>query len=93
MPTNQVKLLSLWDKLGIPHETHKQLFRERLIIIIGIEVNANNLILTLPKMSPGDLLEELDKFPHLWLVLNTFYSKVAEKNQVLMKIWVNNEVQ
>jgi len=31
-------------------------------------------------------------FPHLWPVLNTFYPKIAGKEQALMKIWVNNEV-
>ena len=45
MPTNQVKLLSLWDKLGIPHEPHKQVFGGKLTVI-GIEVNANSLSLT-----------------------------------------------
>jgi len=65
MPLNQVKLLSLWDKLGIPHKTHKQLFGEKLTII-SIEVNANSLTLTLPKKSLKDLLEEPDKFT-TWL--------------------------
>jgi len=32
-------------------------------------------------------------FPHLQPVLNTFYPKMAGKEQALMKIWVNNEVQ
>ena len=123
MPANQVKLLSLWDKLSIPHKMHKQLFREKLTII-GIKVNANSLMLTLPKKSLEELLGELDKFttwsktkqgtswtlrcwqkmagwlnwsfnvfPHLRLALNTFYPKIAGKEQALMKIWVNNEVQ
>jgi len=38
MLESQVKLLSLWDELGIPHEPHKQLFGATLTII-GIEVN------------------------------------------------------
>lgn len=61
MPANQVKLLSLWDKLSILHKMHKQLFGKRLMII-GIEVNANSLTLTLPKELLKDLLEELRKF-------------------------------
>jgi len=55
MPMNQVKLLMLWDKLVIPHEPHKQLFGERLMII-GIEVNVNSL-------TPlNNLLDKLHKF-------------------------------
>jgi hypothetical protein len=33
MPMNQVKLLSLWDELGIPHQPHKQLFSTTLTVI------------------------------------------------------------
>ena len=58
MPINQVKLLTLWDKLWIPHEPHKQLFRDKLTII-GIEVNTNSLTLTLPVPVLEDLLAEL----------------------------------
>jgi hypothetical protein len=58
LPTNQMKLLFLWDDLCIPHEPHKQLFGERLTVI-GIEFNANSLTLTLPNESLHDLLEEL----------------------------------
>lgn len=61
MPANQFKLLSLWDELGIPHEPHKQLFRRKLTII-GIEVNANSLTLTLPTQALDDLLTELEEF-------------------------------
>jgi hypothetical protein len=61
MPANQVKLLSLWDDLGIPHEPHKQVFGEKLTVI-GIEVNANSLTLTLPSESLNNLLEELQHF-------------------------------
>jgi hypothetical protein len=61
MPRNQVKLLSLWDELGVPHEAHKQLSGGRLTII-GIEVNANSLTFTLPKQGLDDLLQELEEF-------------------------------
>jgi len=61
MPANQVKLLSLWDKLGIPHEPHKQVFRDKLTII-GIEINVNSLTLTLLEQRLYHLLEELHKF-------------------------------
>jgi len=58
MPVNQVKLLSLWDELGIPHQPHKQLFGMRLTII-GICVNANSLTFTLPKQALDELLQEI----------------------------------
>lgn len=61
MPANQVKILSLWDKLGIPHEPHKQVFGDKLTVI-GIEVNANGLTLMLPEQRLHDLLKELRKF-------------------------------
>jgi len=61
IPESQVKLLSLWDELGIPHELHKQLFRVTPTII-GIEVNANSLTFTLPKQALDDLLQKLQEF-------------------------------
>ena len=45
MPCNQVKLLSLWDELGVPHQPHKQVFGTTLTII-GIYVNPNSLTST-----------------------------------------------
>ena len=119
MPANQVKLLLLWDKLGIPHEPHKHLFGKKLTII-GIDVNTNSLTLTLPKQALEDLLHELEEFTSLavrkrtlhhwqqlagWLnwsfnvfpmihsSLNNLYLKIAEKQQPLTKIWVNNTVR
>jgi len=61
MLINQVKLLLLWDKLGIPHEPHKQLSGKKLTII-GIEVNANSLTLTLLRQALYDLLHKLEEF-------------------------------
>jgi len=61
MPRNQVKLLSLWDELGIPHQPHKQVFGTTLTII-GIYVNPNNLTFMLPKQALNDLLQEIEDF-------------------------------
>ena len=61
MPTNQVKLLTLWDRLGIPHKEKKQLFGPKLTII-GIEVDANNLTLTLPEQNKLELISNLENF-------------------------------
>jgi hypothetical protein len=61
MPGNQVKLLSLWDELGILHERHKQVWGERLPII-GIQANPNTLTFTLPEQALTELLQELSEF-------------------------------
>jgi hypothetical protein len=61
MLASQVKLLSLWDELGIPHEPHKQLFGSKLTII-GIHIDPNSLTLMLPEEAMTDLLKELEDF-------------------------------
>ena len=61
MPTNQVKLLTLWDQLGIPHKEKKQLFGPNLTIIC-IEVNANNRSLTFPEQNKMELIKTLEDF-------------------------------
>ena len=61
MPMSQVKLLSLWDELGIPHQPHKQLFGS-MLTVIGININPNNLTFTLPKQALKDLLQEIKDF-------------------------------
>ena len=62
LPTHQVHLLQLWDKLGIPHESHKQIFSAPLTIL-GIQVDPNCMTLTLPDKAYSLLIEEL----HLWV--------------------------
>ena len=61
-PTNQTCLLLLWDELGIPHKPHKQIFGNPLTII-GIDVDANKMTLTLPQESRLRLVDEL----HFWI--------------------------
>ena len=61
MPTNQVKLLTLWDRLGIPHKEKKQLFGVNLTVI-GIQVDAKNLTLTLPEQNKLELITTLEDF-------------------------------
>ena len=58
LPTNQTKLLLLWDELGIPHKPHKQVFGSPLIII-GIKVNPNCMTLMLPLSAKEHLLNKL----------------------------------
>jgi hypothetical protein len=61
MPTNQVTLLRMWDELGIPHKEKKQT-SGRILTIIGIEVDANNLTLTLPAENKKELITQLKDF-------------------------------
>jgi hypothetical protein len=61
MPTNQVILLKLWDELGIPHKAKKQLSGGTLTII-GIEVDANSMTLTLPLENKRELVAHLNDF-------------------------------
>jgi hypothetical protein len=64
MPTNQVTLLNMWDRFNIPHKEKKQLWGANLTII-GIEVDAKNLTLTLPNESKLELVAFLTDFARL----------------------------
>lgn len=61
LPRKQVRLLSLWDKLGIPHAQPKQVSGSPLTII-GLSVDPNELTITLPEQSRTLLVDEL----HMW---------------------------
>jgi hypothetical protein len=58
MPTDQYRLLMLWDELGIPHKPHKQVSGCPLTII-GIEADSNKMTLTLPQTAKDRLVSEL----------------------------------
>ena len=58
-PSQQTWLLRLWDRVGIPHKKRKQLYGSRLTVL-GIEVDANDLMFTLPKESKEWLEKELE---------------------------------
>ena len=64
MPSSQVTLLKLWDRLGIPHKEKKQVFGSNLTII-GIDVDANNLTLTLPSDNKSELVALLSDFARM----------------------------
>ena len=55
MPKDQVALLNLWTELGIPFKEKKQVFGSPLMVI-GIDVDPNNLTYTLPAKAKSDLL-------------------------------------
>ncbi|KDR79788.1 hypothetical protein GALMADRAFT_24879, partial [Galerina marginata CBS 339.88] len=58
MPSKQVALLRLWDKLGIPHKEKKQVSGSPLTII-GIDVDPNAMTLALSVTARSDLINEL----------------------------------
>ncbi|KAJ3846595.1 hypothetical protein EV368DRAFT_88772 [Lentinula lateritia] len=61
LPSEQVKLLRLWDFLGIPHKQPKQVWGETLTII-GFLVDPNELTVTLPASSKDELVVQVKKF-------------------------------
>ena len=63
-PAKQTHLLQLWDELGIPHEHTKQLFGSPLTIV-GLDVDANAMTITMPQQSRTDLVTALCGFAHV----------------------------
>ncbi|KIY47513.1 hypothetical protein FISHEDRAFT_74617 [Fistulina hepatica ATCC 64428] len=57
----QVKLLRLWDDLGIPHQRRKQEWG-RSLTIIGLLIDANEMTITMPDQSRFDLIAALRAF-------------------------------
>ena len=47
MPTKQVRLLRLWDEIGLPHDEEKQLSGPSLQIL-GYNVDANKMTVQVP---------------------------------------------
>ena len=60
-PAKQTHLLQLWDKLSIPHKQTKQLFSS-LLTIVGLDVDANAMTITMPQQSCADLIVALRSF-------------------------------
>ena len=61
MPTNQVKILQLWDEINLPHKEKKQVYGS-VLTIIGIEVDANALTMSMPPDSLQDLIAAMTDF-------------------------------
>jgi hypothetical protein len=61
LPTAMVKLLLLWDELGIPHEEWKQIFSSPLAVI-GFDVDPNLMKITLKEESKYKLVQEIKAF-------------------------------
>ncbi|KAF9036010.1 hypothetical protein BDZ89DRAFT_889960, partial [Hymenopellis radicata] len=60
-PSDQVKLLKLWDHLGIPHKRLKQEWG-RTLTVIGFFIDPNKLTATLPADSKLELLNSVRAF-------------------------------
>ncbi|KAJ7440692.1 hypothetical protein B0H11DRAFT_1750544 [Mycena galericulata] len=61
MPEKQVKLLELWDWLGVPHAEEKQMWGSELVVI-GYQVDVNAMTITLPTDAKSNLLAAVDEF-------------------------------
>lgn len=57
-PTQQARLLSLWDEIGIPHKQKKQAFGVRLTVL-GLEVDAQAFTFSFSQESKVSLSNEL----------------------------------
>ena len=65
LPPKQVALLTLWDKLGIPHEVHKQL-ADRTLTVTGIDVDPAAMTLKLPDEMRTSIVKEIQEFLNKW---------------------------
>ncbi|KAG6328278.1 hypothetical protein ID866_10812 [Astraeus odoratus] len=63
LPQNMVKLLHLWDELGIPHEEHKQIYGP-ILPIIGFEVDPNLMQVQMSDESYEHLITFISEFAH-----------------------------
>ncbi len=61
MPSDQAHFLQLLDEIGVPHEDTKQQFG-RLLDIIGLTVDLQELSITMPKESKSELVNAICKF-------------------------------
>ena len=61
MPSDQAHFLQLLDKIGVPHEDTKQQFG-RLLDIIGLTVDLQELSITMLKESKSKLVSAICEF-------------------------------
>ncbi|KAJ8455196.1 hypothetical protein ONZ45_g19018 [Pleurotus djamor] len=88
MPMNQVGLLSLWDELGIPHKLEKQVSGSTLTII-GFEVDANGLTITMTPERKSELLVALRDFAYYPLTHERRKQKISMGDLSKLAGWVN----
>jgi len=61
MPKKQAALLRIWDRIGLPHEDHKQIFG-RTLEIIGLGVDINTMSITLTEKRKTELVKTVRDF-------------------------------
>ncbi|KIK61189.1 hypothetical protein GYMLUDRAFT_143936, partial [Collybiopsis luxurians FD-317 M1] len=61
LPREQVKLLRLWDYLGIPHKRGKQVWGA-ILVVIGFSLDPNALTATLPEENKVELIRQVRAF-------------------------------
>jgi hypothetical protein len=60
-PTNQTKLLLLWDELGIPHAEKKQIYGP-VVPFIGFDVDPNTMTVSISDERRAQLIEKVRTF-------------------------------
>ena len=60
-PTDQTKLLELWDELGLPHEEKKQIYGP-IIPFIGFDIDPNAMTVSITNERRHDLLDKVTDF-------------------------------
>lgn len=61
LPSNQASILKLWDEINLPHKEKKQVSGSTLTII-GIEVDADALTMTMPQQYLNELIAAITDF-------------------------------
>ena len=61
LPRQQVKLLELWDELGIPHKQEKQVHGKKLTVL-GIAVDVEEMSFKLTEEARVHLMKELEEW-------------------------------
>jgi hypothetical protein len=60
-PTNQTKLLLLWDELNVPHEEKKQIYGP-VVPFVGFDVDPNSMTLSISDERRAELIEKVLSF-------------------------------
>ena len=61
LPSDQVKLLELWDKIGLPHEAPKQISGS-IVPVIGFDVDPNAMTVSMNPTKKDELIAACETF-------------------------------
>ena len=80
-PIKQIRLLLLWDKLGIPHKQKKHIYGP-IVNFIGFEVDPNAMTILLSSKHWASLFQKIQDFakPGKWHSLKEFQSLGGHMN-------------